>query len=502
MEKVSKELRDKYIPTIGLEIHMEQNTKTKMFCSCKNDPDAKPNEHTCPVCLGHPGTLPVINKQACYNIVKLGLALGCDIPKVASFDRKNYFYPDLPKAYQITQLFEPFCLNGSLPICLSDDEVKLIELERIHQEEDTGKSLHTNVKTSTLLDYNRAGVPLMELVTKPVLHNGKDVKNFGETLQLLLRTLNISDANMEKGQMRIEVNLSIIEKTLENEGKLGTKVEVKNINSFRAAEKAVEYEINRQILALENDEKIIQETRGWDDVNEKTVSQRTKEGSADYRYFPDPDLPEIKVHSTDDSLFNLDDIKATLPELPWELRKRLEGEYSLKGIKAVLFLNNKPLLDFFEKVVSELLSLSDKPKEEVINISYNYITSTLSGILTKNNLTIEEINLPTNHFAILLNYVLKDEISSNSAKKVIEIMIETKKDPEEIINENNLKQVVDMSAIESIVDTILKNNKKAVEEYKQGKENSIQFLMGMVMKESKGTANPQIVIKMLKDKLN
>ena len=262
MEKVSKELRDKYYPTIGLEIHMEQNTKTKMFCSCKNDPDAKPNENTCPVCLGHPGTLPVINKQACYNIIKLGLALGCDIPKVASFDRKNYFYPDLPKAYQITQLFEPFCLNGALPICLTEEGVKLIKLERIHQEEDTGKSLHTNVKTSTLLDYNRAGVPLMELVTKPVLHNGKDVKNFGETLQLLLRTLKISDANMEKGQMRIEVNLSIMEKTLSNEGKLGTKVEVKNINSFRAAEKAAEYEINRQILALENDEEIIQETRG------------------------------------------------------------------------------------------------------------------------------------------------------------------------------------------------------------------------------------------------
>lgn len=473
-----------YLPTIGLEIHIELKTKSKMFCSCKNDPlEHHPNVNICPICMGHPGTLPVINEEAVRKTIKTGIALNCKIQEQSRFARKNYFYPDLPKGYQISQYQQPFCKNGFLNM-----DGKKIRITRIHLEEDTGKLLHPKDKAYSLVDFNRAGIPLMELVTEPDLKSAKEAKRFAQKLQLILRYLGVSDADMEKGVMRVEANIS-----LGKGSKLGTKVEIKNLNSFRAVERGIDYEIKRQTKILESGKKIIQETRGWNDMDEVTVGQREKEEAHDYRYFPEPDLPPL--HFTKKQL---QEIKAEIPELPQGRRERLAEEYRLDEKSIEIFVFNKDLGEYFEKVISELDSgLSQKELFSLIKLVTNYIITDLQGLLKRSSVTGEDFLITPENFAEFISLLHQKKISSKAAKEVLAEMFKKGVDPSNIIKEKGLTQITDESEIEKIVKDVVSKNKKAVEDFKKGKENALQFLVGQVMSKSKGRANPEIVRKTL-----
>ena len=358
-----------YTPTIGLEVHVELNTKSKMFCSCLNDPDERhPNINVCPVCLGHPGVLPVINREAVRKTIKVGLALGCQIAEHSKFERKNYFYPDLPKGYQISQWHQPFCREGFLEI-----GKEKIKIRRVHLEEDTARLIHPAGSDYSLVDFNRAGIPLMELVTEPGIDSAKEAREFAQTLHLIMHYLDVSDADMEKGQMRVEVNISLSKE----KGKLGTKVEIKNLNSFRAVERGIDYEIQRQTELLKSGKKIVQETRGWDGVKGITVSQREKEEAHDYRYFPEPDLPPL--HFT---VQEIKEIQAEIPELPQQRKQRLAKEYKLDEKSIGIFVYNKDLGEYFEKVVSELPPRLPQEKiSKLVKLSANYLITDLQGLL-------------------------------------------------------------------------------------------------------------------------
>jgi aspartyl-tRNA(Asn)/glutamyl-tRNA(Gln) amidotransferase subunit B len=462
-----------YYTTIGLEIHAELKTQSKMFCPCVNNPDEKtPNVNICPVCMAHPGTLPVINKKAVENVIKVGLAINGEIADFTEFDRKNYFYPDIPKAYQISQYKFPIVSKG---------EINKIKITRIHLEEDTATSKHSD--TDSLVDFNRAGVPLMELVTEPVIHSSKEAGDFARELQLLLRYLNVSEANMEKGEMRVELNISVSE----DEKILGTKVEVKNINSFRAVERAAEFETKRMIDLLENGKgnEIVQETRGWDENKGITFSQRSKENANDYRYFPDPDLPKLYLHT----IFDIEKLKAELPELPEERRGRYRNDYGIKDEDIESFITDKDLGDWFEKVAE---NLKDKNK---IKIASNYITSDYLG-LRKNNLGAK---LPSiSNFTELIEMITENKISSRVAKDILAMIVIKDESPNDIAKEKGLIQNDDEEALKEIVQKIINENKEVVDTYKSGKENAIMSLVGKIMKETKGSANPQIVQKLLK----
>src|SRR3989338_4956973 len=347
----------KYTPTIGLEIHAELKTATKMFCNSKNDPDeSRPNVNVCPVCMGNPGTLPVVNKEAVKSVLKVGLALGGELADFTEFDRKNYFYPDIPKGYQISQYKYPFVSGG---------ELNSVKITRIHLEEDTGTSIHEKGGYS-LVDFNRAGVPLMELVTEPVIHSAKEAADFARELQLLLRYLGVAEANMEKGEMRVEAKISITPNTQHpTPNNLGTKVEVKNLNSFKAVEQAIGYEIKRQVGILERGEKVIQETRGWDDDKDETFSQRQKEESHDYRYFPEPDIPKLKLSELPE--FNVATLKKELPELPWIKRERYLRDFSIKSNDIEIFVQDRKLAGFFEATANIL------GEKKLIQLAANYI---------------------------------------------------------------------------------------------------------------------------------
>ncbi|HOK35084.1 MAG TPA: Asp-tRNA(Asn)/Glu-tRNA(Gln) amidotransferase subunit GatB [Candidatus Pacearchaeota archaeon] len=468
-----------YSPIIGLEIHCELKTKTKMFCSCENDPDeTKPNLNICPICMGHPGTLPVINKKALEMVIKAGLALNSKIAAETYFERKNYFYPDLPKGYQISQYAVPLCSGGYLKIPNTNRKIRIT---RIHLEEDTGRLLHSQNEDYSLIDFNRAGVPLMELVTEPDIQSAKEARQFAEELQLILRYLGISDADMEKGQMRVEVNIS-----LGKEGKLGTKVEIKNLNSFQAVEKASEYEIKRQSEILDKGEKIIQETRGWDSIKGKTFSQRIKEEANDYRYFPEPDLPPL----------NLSNIEESIPELPQQKRERFQEEYKI-GLKEIeILIQNKDLADYFEEVASELKDWAKTKKitqdqiPSLIKIATNYLETDLLGLMKENNVSIKNLKITPENFAELITILWNKEISSRVGKDVLLEMFKTGADPTYVIEDKKLKQVSDEVVIEEIAKKIIQENPKPVEDYKKGKENALQFLIGQVMKETKGRVNP------------
>ena len=479
----------KYQPTIGLEIHVELKTKTKMFCASLNDPNEKrPNVNVCPVCMGHPGTLPVINKEAVRKVLMCGKALNGKLADYSRFDRKNYFYPDLPKGYQISQYKFPLVEGGELEVEIKNQKSK-IKITRIHLEEDTGRLIHAKDETSSLVDFNRAGVPLMELVTETCINSGEQARKFAEELQLVLRYLEISDADMEKGQMRVEVNISISQISNLKSKKLGTKVEIKNLNSFRSVERAVEYEIKRQTAVLEAGEKVIHETRGWDEDKQKTFSQREKEMAHDYRYFPEPDLPPLKISELD---FDL-----SLPELPKEKRKRFKDKYGLKDEAVEIFVQDISAGKFFESVVSYF---ADKLKE-IISLASNYITSDIAGLLKESKKTFSDMKINPEMFAKLIAMADKEEISSRATKDVLKIMFEEGGDPEKIVKEKGLAQTSDDSFIKNIVEDVVKNNPAVVEEYKNGKENALQFLVGQGMKLSKGKANPAVLQKMLKEKL-
>ncbi len=476
-----------YTTTIGLEIHAELKTASKMWCGCKNDPEEKkPNTNVCPVCMAHPGTLPVANKGAIKEVIRVGLALGSKIADFTEFDRKNYFYPDIPKGYQLSQYKLPIVLGGSL---------NGVAITRVHLEEDTAKSTHDKGDT-TLVDFNRSGVPLMELVTEPVVKSAKEAGDFARELQRLLRYLGAGEANMEKGQMRVEANISVSKEP----GKYGTKVEVKNINSFRSVERAIEYEVERQIGVLENGGKIVQETRGWDENKQETWSQRKKESSHDYRYFPDPDLPKFYLSEIPE--FNLEKLKKELPELPWQKRERYVKDFELKPEFVEFFLNDPAAADYFESVI--------KGKDKTfILLAANYLVSDISGLLKKagREFSVEVLPDPT-YFRELVTMIEKNLLSSRSGKDILSILVEDTlsqkplKNPQIIAEEKGLLQKTDEGALKQIVEKVISANASVAAEYKSGKENALQFLIGQCMKEAKGSGNPGIFMKLLKENLS
>ncbi|MBI2628438.1 MAG: Asp-tRNA(Asn)/Glu-tRNA(Gln) amidotransferase subunit GatB [Candidatus Niyogibacteria bacterium] len=483
-----------YKLAVGLEIHVELKTRTKMFCACLNDSaERHPNINICPICMGHPGTLPVINKRAVENVLRVGLALGGKIPDYSHFDRKNYFYPDLPKGYQISQYKYPLVNGGALILPGSDRKIGII---RVHLEEDTGRLLHDGV--DSLVDFNRAGVPLMELVTEPDIFSAIEARAFAEEFQLLLRYLGVSDADMEKGQMRVEANISLGGPA----AKLGVKVEIKNLNSFRAVERAIEYENERQEKILKEGGKITQETRGWDENKQKTFSQRIKEEAHDYRYFPEPDLPSLNLTKKED--FDLDALKAALPELPWQKRERLAKEYNLKGDALLMAVRDNKMADFLEKSVSELSEwIKDHALKEkdLIKLAINYITSDLQALIKEKEGTFSELLITPENFAELMKMVIKNEISSRAAKDVLLKMFLSGGDPSEIVESGGLRQINDEFQLKDIIESVVKDNPGPVAEYGKGKETALQFLIGRVVKKTHGRANPLLAVKILREYL-
>jgi len=481
-----------YQPVIGLEIHIELKTQSKMFCDCLNDPAVQePNLRICPICLGHPGTLPVINQRAVELVLKTALALNCQIPSSAKFDRKSYFYPDLPKGYQISQYDLPLSRQGFLEI-----EGKKIRITRIHLEEDTGKLIHPAGSEYSLVDFNRAGVPLMELVTEPDISSPQEARQFAQELQLILRYLGVSDADMEKGQMRVEANVSLAP----SKGQLGTKVEIKNLNSFRSLERALDYEIKRQRNLLENGEEVIQETRGWQEDKQRTFAQRRKEKAEDYRYFPEPDLPpliQISKWATQ--------LSAQLPELPQARRKRFAEEYKLPQTDINTLVAYKDLADYFEQVVSELetwlkiKSIDDK--QPLIKLTANYLLTELQKLLGISKTKIEDCRISPENFAEFITLIHQKEISSSAAQLVLQEMFQTGADPSHIIEEKKLRQVSDEAELSQIVKKVIKDNPQPVKDYQSGKEKALQFLVGQVMAASQGKANPEMARELLEKEL-
>ena len=469
----------RYIPTIGIEVHVELKTKPKMFCGCFNNPhETRPNTAVCPVCTGHPGTLPTINKEAVNAVIQFGYAIKGIINENSHFDRKSYFYPDLPKGYQISQYEYPLVSLGV---------VRGVHITRVHLEEDTGKIMHE--KEAAFIDFNRAGRPLMELVTEPELHSAEDARKFGEELQLILRYLGISEADMEKGQMRVEANISIAE---EGSKKLGTKVEVKNLNSFKAVFDSINYEVRRQEEVLSRREQVTQETRGWNEKKGETMVQRTKESAHDYRYFPEPDLPPLRLNKEE-----LEALKQSVPELPEEKRKRLTREYMLSSEKTEVLISNRFLADYFEKVVSEYAAM-DKANIELV---FNYLTSDLRGIMLKEDFEFNDLKFEPEDFAHLMVFVAEGRVSSRGAKDILKKMFETGLDPEAILVNEGLLQVSNEDELISVVERVIAANPSAVLDYKKGKGNVLQFLVGRAMAELKGKGNPQALLEIIKKRL-
>ena len=462
-----------YKATIGLEIHAELRTRSKMFCESRNNADEEvPNMNICPVCLGHPGTLPVINREAVRQVLRVGVALASNLADYTEFDRKNYFYPDLPKGYQISQYQYPLVSGGTL---------HGIPITRIHLEEDTASSIHNDSTGETLIDYNRAGVPLMELVTEPDIHSAEQAGSFARELQVLLRYLGASNANMEKGEMRVEANISVAP-----EGELGTKVEVKNLNSFRAMERAIKYEISRQSERLASGGTVVQQTLGWDEGAQKTFPQRIKEGSADYRYFPDPDLPSLKL--SDVESFTRSELERTLPELPWARRERYVG-LGLKSDDAEQYVNEPVLGDYFD-AVSEILASDRKLQLIASNYIANDLTMLMRDVANRDTDIHYKIPISHSNFAALIGLVGNGRISSRGAKDILAAMVVEDGDPEGIAEQKGLLIRTDGGAIDTTIEEILSKNLTVVSDYKSGKEAALQFLIGQCMRALKGAVDP------------
>lgn len=474
---------DRYKMTIGLEIHAELNTKSKMFCGCKNSSfdkvEVAPNTNICPVCMGHPGTLPTINKEAVRKVLLVGHSIGSKLADFTEFDRKNYFYPDIPKGYQISQYKYPLVCGGS---------IAGVELTRIHLEEDTARSSH-EMPGISLVDYNRAGVPLLELVTEPVIHSSEQAMNFAKELQLLLQYLNVSDANMEKGEMRVEVNISVSDTE-----KFGTKVEVKNINSFKAAGKAIDYEFKRQMSLLEEGKAVVQETRGWDENKGMTFSQRLKESANDYRYFPDPDLPKLITSEVPE--FTKEALSKNLPETPELKRRRLAKDYAIKDSDVEVYIGNKDASKFFESVATALVG------EGLVQTASNYITSDIVGFSKNLKQDFVTGKIEVSSFVKLIQMIGEGVLSSRGAKDILKVMFEIGGDPEVLANEKGLIQKNDIEEIKKMAEKIIANNPDSVSEYKSGKESLLQFFVGQGMKESKGSVNPEVFKKVVLELLS
>jgi aspartyl-tRNA(Asn)/glutamyl-tRNA(Gln) amidotransferase subunit B len=480
-----------YIPTIGLEVHVQLKTRSKMFCGCPVEFGADPNTHTCPTCLGLPGALPVMNHEALRMTVLTGLMLGCDIAPSSKFDRKNYFYPDMPKNYQISQYDLPLCVGGSVPlhelaypkdaqkaIATPDKEVHLV---RIHLEEDVAKSFH--FETSTGIDFNRAGTPLMEIVSQPEINSPEEAFAYLTSLKQILIYGGVSDADMEKGQLRCDCNVSV---RPESEAQLGAKIEIKNMNSISGVRRALAYELHRQVAALERGDKLQQETRGWDDSTGETFLMRTKESAHDYRYFPDPDLVPVISKTL------VDEVRNRVPELPKAKRARFVQEYQVSPYDAGVLADDLDLAQYFESAA--------KGAKRAKNIA-NWVLNDLQSALSQAGKTIHDCPIPPAALDELVNVIDTGQISGKQAKEVFAEMFASGKRPAEIVKEKGIEQLSDTGALETICDEVIAKNPKPAADFKAGNPASLNFLKGQVMKLSKGKANPQLVGEILERKL-
>ncbi|OGY26227.1 MAG: glutaminyl-tRNA synthase (glutamine-hydrolyzing) subunit B [Candidatus Woykebacteria bacterium RBG_16_44_10] len=480
-----------YLTTIGLETHTQLKTSSKMFCRCSAEYfGASPNSHVCPVCLGLPGALPVINKEAIEKAVKFSLALNCQVSPESKFDRKNYFYPDLPKGYQISQFDLPIGKNGWV-----DVEGKKIRINRVHMEEDTGKLVHGEVGGGrvSLVDFNRSCVPLMEIVSEPDIASPEEARLYAKKLHQIARYLEVSDADMEKAGMRFDINVSVRPK---GAAKLGEKVEIKNVNSFRFLEKAIAFEVERQVGLIESGGEISQETRGWVEAKGVTVLQRTKETSPDYRYFPEPDLPPLSFKEEE-----IRKLRTGLPELPDEKVKRFETQYSLDKKTAQTLTESKNIAQWYEEALA-IYAEEEKDKSEKAKKLANWMVGELVRQLRERSLSIENVPIEPAAFIELLELVDKGEVNLGVAKQVLTSMFETGMLPAKIINEKGLAQVSKEEELGEVVEEVINESKKAVEDYRVGKEASFGFLVGQVMRKTAGRANPKVVSEVLRKKLS
>lgn len=469
----------RYETVIGLEVHAELSTNSKIFCGCSIQFGAPPNQNTCPVCLGHPGVLPVLNKRALEYAVKAALALNCEIAEYTKFDRKNYFYPDLPKAYQISQYDQPIGRNGWIDIEVNGEK-KRIRINRLHLEEDAGKLIHKDGSDGTLVDYNRVGVPLIEIVSEADLRSPEEARLYLEKLKAILQYTEVSDVKMEEGSLRCDANISI---RPYGQKEFGTKTELKNMNSFSAVQRGLEYEEKRQAEILLAGGKVVQETRRWDENKKQTILMRSKEEAHDYRYFPDPDL--VMIHISKDWV---EEIRSTIPALPDERKERYVRDYGIPAYDANVITLSKKLADFFEEAVTTGVN----PK----SVS-NWLMGEVLGYLNKNGLEIDQTPLTPHGLAKMIQLIEDGTISGKIAKMVFAEMLASGKDPEVIVKEKGLVQISDEGAIKEIVLKVVSSNPKSVEDFHNGKEQAIGFLVGQVMKETKGKANPQVVNKIL-----
>lgn len=468
-----------YETVIGLEVHCQLKTNTKVWCSCDADYDNKePNTAVCSICTGQPGALPKLNEKVLDYAIKAALALGCEINRESYFDRKNYFYPDSPKNYQITQFFKPYAENGVLKITTNSGKEASVGIERIQIEEDTAKSIHT--ASETLLNYNRASVPLIEIISKPEIKNAEEAYAYLNTLKDRLKYTKVSDVSMELGSLRCDANVSVRKK---GETKLGTRTETKNLNSFKAVVKAIEYETNRQIEVLENGGRVVQETRLWDEENAVTKPMRSKEEAMDYRYFPEPDLPAIIITES-----RLSNVKDEMPEFADEKAKRFINEYKLNEMEAATLSSEQELAEYYEEVVK----VSDDAR-----LAANWVLTEILRVLKEKNISIEEFSVEPENIGKLIKLIKANTISSKIAKDVFEILLSENKDPEIIVKEKGLVQITDNSEIEKIVEQVLAENPQSVEDYKAGKSNALKYLVGQSMRLSKGKANPQMINEMI-----
>ncbi len=477
--------RENYEVVIGLEVHAELSTKTKIFCSCKTEFGGEPNTQCCPICMAMPGTLPVLNEKVVEYAVRAGLATNCSIARDSKNDRKNYFYPDLPKSYQISQFDKPLCEKGYIEIENEHSDKKNIGITRIHIEEDAGKLNHDDFSGGCLVDLNRAGVPLIEIVSEPDMRSSEEADKYLKRLKSILEYIEVSDCKMQEGSFRADVNVSVRKK---GETKLGTRTEMKNMNSFRSIIRGIEYEIDRQIEVIEAGGKVEQETLRWDDVSGRTFSMRDKEDAQDYRYFPDPDLGLIRLSEE-----YIEGIKKSLPELPESRRKRYLEEYKLTERDANLITVSKYLSNLFEETVS---------KTQNAKASCNWILGDISRILNEKEMEPNEIPFTSDNLAELIILIEKGTISSAIAKKVLEEMFENPKEPSKIIEEKGWIQISDEGAIKEVVLKILADNPQSIQDYKGGKDRAIGFLVGQAMKQTKGKANPQMLNTMFIEEIN
>lgn len=477
----------KYTTVIGLEVHAELKTKSKAFCSCSTEFGATPNTHVCPVCLGMPGALPVLNKQVVEFAIRAGLALNCEIQKFNKFDRKNYFYPDLAKNYQISQWEEPICLRGHIDINVNGEE-KRIGITRIHMEEDAGKLVHSGATISTsdssAVDYNRAGVPLIEIVSEPDMRSAEEARAYMENLKAILEYTDVCDCKMQEGSLRCDANISIMP---EGSKEFGTRAEIKNLNSFKALVRAIEYEVERQKEVIEDGGHVVQETRTWDDAKGVTLSMRSKEEAHDYRYFPEPDLVPVEI---DDAWINR--VQKELPELPVQRQARLMEQFGLSDYDARLIVSTKAMAEYFDKAVA-----ASKDAKLVAN----WLLGDVSAWLNNENKEISDFQVSAEHLGELTNLLKDNVLSSKLAKKVFAEMLKEDKSPKQLVKDLGLEQVSDTGAIEKFVDEAIAENPQSVADYKAGKDKAIGFLVGQIMKKSKGKANPGMVQQLLKQKL-